>query len=222
MPVALAIAGSAIVGAGASMYSASKAAKAQQSAASQATAVQQHMYDQTRSDLAPYRDAGANAIPQLNNLLTGDPAKAQAQMSQLPGYQFALTQGLQATQNSAAARGLGTSGAALRGAADYSTGLANATYGDQVNRLMGYAGMGANAAAQTGQFGVQTGQSIGQNITGAGNAQAAGYMAGGNAVGNAAGNIGQMYLMNSLMQNNGGAGLFGSNPDHVLRDYFGG
>jgi hypothetical protein len=55
----------------------------------------------------------------------------QAQLEATPGYQFTLQQGLESTQNSAAARGLGNSGAALKGAATYATGLANQTYQNQ-------------------------------------------------------------------------------------------
>ena len=55
----------------------------------------------------------------------------QSQLEQTPGYQFTEEQGLKGVQNSAAARGLGVSGAALKGAATYSTGLANNTYQTQ-------------------------------------------------------------------------------------------
>jgi hypothetical protein len=57
----------------------------------------------------------------------------QAELAATPGYQFTLNQGLQAVQNSAAAKGLGVSGAALKGAADYATGLADSTYQTQFN-----------------------------------------------------------------------------------------
>lgn len=76
----------------------------------------------------------------------GQGPAGQAQLEALPGYQFALAQGLQANQNAMAAKGLGVSGAALKGAATYATGLANSTYGDQFNRLM----QGANFTASTG------------------------------------------------------------------------
>lgn len=207
--VAAAVIGSAVVGAGVGIYSSNKAAKTEANAASNASAVQQKMYDQTRQDLAPYRAAGQTTLPALNNLLTGDPAKAQAQLEALPGYQFTRDQGLQAVQNSAAARGLGTSGAALRGAADYTTGLANGTFGDQVNRLQNFANMGQNAAAQTGAFAIQTGNSIGNNIIGAGNAQAAGIIGSANALSGAAGSVGNLYLLNALSKSQGGKGLFG-------------
>ena len=54
-------------------------------------------------------------------------------MRQTPGYQFTLAQGLKATQSAAAARGLGVSGSALKGAGTYATGLADKTYLDQFN-----------------------------------------------------------------------------------------
>lgn len=81
-------------------------------------------------------------LTQLNNLLgtgTGgsDPALIQAALEATPGYQFTRDQGLKSVQNSFAAKGLGRSGAALKGAADYTTGLANNTYearlGDYLN-----------------------------------------------------------------------------------------
>jgi hypothetical protein len=63
----------------------------------------------------------------------------QAQLEATPGYKFTLQQGLESVQNSAAARGLGSSGAALKGAATYTTGLANQTYQNQFQDQMGVA-----------------------------------------------------------------------------------
>lgn len=159
---------SAIVGA----VSSQDAANAQKKAAQQASQTEMQMYQQTRSDLAPYRDFGTSTLPQLQGLLTGNPTTQQAQLQSLPGYQFTLNQGLQSVQNSAAARGLGNSGAALQGAANYATGLADSTYGNQVNRLLSAAGLGQSAAAQTGGFGAQAAGQVGQNTMTAGNAQA--------------------------------------------------
>lgn len=210
MPIAipLAIAGSAIVGASISASAAKSAANTQAAAANRASDIQRQMYDQTRTDLQPYRDAGQGAIPILNNLLTGNPKSVQSQLEQLPGYQFTRTQGLKAVQNSAAARGLGVSGAALKGASTYATGLANSTYGDQVGRLQNYASLGENAAAQTGTFGVQTGQNIGNNIVGAGNAQAAGQVGAANAISGAFGSLPNALILNKLLGSGGGAGMY--------------
>lgn len=116
----------------------------------------------------------------------------------MPGYQFTLNQGLKATQNSAAARGLGSSGAALKGAASYATGLAQSNYNNYFNQLMGITQLGENAAAQTGAYGTQTASSVGNNLIGAGNATAASYLNTGNAVNNAANTIGSYYMLQGL------------------------
>lgn len=154
------------------------------------------MLEQTRADLAPFRQAGVQgtnmlmqALPELNSQINLD----EAWLRQTPGYQFNLKQGLKAVQNGAAARGLGTSGAALKGAGTFATGLADSTYQNQFanemqqrdarfNRLMGTAQLGANAAAQTGQAATTTGQGIASNTIQGGNAQAAGLLGAGNAL----------------------------------------
>jgi hypothetical protein len=162
--------------------SAGEAAGAQEKAAERASKTEMQMYDQTRSDLAPYRDVGASIVTPLQNLLSGNPASQTSQLQSLPGYQFTLNQGLQAVQDSAAARGLGSSGAALQGAANYATGLADSTYGNQVNRLLSAAGLGQSAAAQTGNFGATAAAQVGQNTIAAGNAQAQADLAIGQAL----------------------------------------
>ncbi len=134
----------------------------------------------------------------------------EAELVQTPGYKFTLNQGLRSVQNSAAARGLGTSGAALKGAADYATGLADNTlrtqadiYNANVNRTA--TNYGNNVARTAGIFqtnlqnyinpleylgslgesaGVQTGA---QGIQSAAN-QGSALIAGGNA--QAAGTVG--------------------------------
>jgi len=176
----------------------------QKSAADKASQVQREMYGQARTDLEPYRTAGTQAtnmlmgrLPELTAPITLDAATLQ----QLPGYQFTLQQGLKGVQNSAAARGLGTSGAALKSAAAYSTGLANQYAGDAFNRelaqrqqtgnlLMGPAQLGAGAAGGTATAALNTGQQIGSNTMGGATAMAAGLQGAGNALTNAAGQYG--------------------------------
>lgn len=60
----------------------------------------------------------------------------QTALEQTPGYQFTLDQGLKSVQNSYAAQGLGSSGAALKGAASFATGLADQTYQQQLNNYL--------------------------------------------------------------------------------------
>jgi hypothetical protein len=212
MGMAAAVVGAGALGAVGTAVAASSAAGAQRDAAAQASATQSAMYNRTRNDLMPYNQAGQAGM----NMLMGrmgeftSPIKMdQATLEQTPGYQFNLSQGLKSVQNSAAARGLGVSGAAMKGAAGYATGLADQTYQNQFNnavtnqtnaynRLMGVSTLGQSAAAQTGAMGTQTAANIGNNIIGAGNATAGSYMAMGNAFGGLANSMGQAYMMNRM------------------------
>lgn len=217
--VAAAVGGSAIVGAGSSLLGANKAANAQKDAATQASDTQRQMFDVTQENLYPYNVAGGHAVDLLNgriNELTSPVNMDEATLRNTPGYQFNLQQGTKAAQNSASARGLGLSGAAIKGATNYATGLADSTYqnqfqnaitnqGNAYNRLLSLAGLGENAAAGVGNAAVTTGQNIGNNLTSAGNAQGASYIAGANGVTNAANSLSSGYLTNQLLQN----GLYG-------------
>lgn len=57
-------------------------------------------------------------------------------LEKTPGYQFIKDQGLKATQNSYAAKGLGSSGAAAKGAAQFATDLAGTTYQTQFDNYL--------------------------------------------------------------------------------------
>lgn len=210
--VATAIIGSAVIGAGASIYASGQAADAQTDAANAGIDQQRAMYNQTRSDLTPYRVAGEDNLKELNTRmpeLTAPIELTQDWLESTPGYKFTRDQGLKATQNSAAARGLGVSGAALKGAASFATGLADNTYKtqfdvaranktDAYSRLKGLVDTGQSAAAQTGNIGAGTANSISNLSVGAGNAQAANWNAVGGAVNNAANNIGGYAMYKGL------------------------
>jgi hypothetical protein len=215
-----AIAASAVIGAGTSIFGASKAA----GAAKDAAALQEKQYQTTRGDLQPYNQAGQSVLGDLSGLARSGPygggtnyldaayanqpgQMTQAQLEQTPGYQFALSQGLQTTQNAAAARGLGVSGASLKGAAKFATGLADSTYQNQFanaqtrfqnlinlntgqqsnlqnqyNRLSGVATLGQNAAAQTGKIGGDAAATEGKYLNSAGQLMGAGIQGAGNAL----------------------------------------
>jgi hypothetical protein len=216
--VATAIVGSAVVGGLATAYGANQAASAQENAAAQAAATAQNaqnislgMYNTTRSDLAPYRAIGTTAATDLTNqlpALTAPITMDEATLENTPGYQFNLTQGEKAVTNSTAARGLGTSGAALKGAATYATGLADSTYQNQFNnantnqtnaftRLSSLVNTGETAAAAGGAAGTAAANTattaagqIGSAQTQAGTAAAAGANATGGAIASTANGIG--------------------------------
>jgi hypothetical protein len=144
------------------------------SAANRAADLQQQRYETTRGDLLPYTQAGQADMVGANRLLLGSPSQIEAKLQGMPGYQFTRYQGLKAVQNSAAARGLGVSGAALKGAAGFATGLADQTYGEQVNRLFQGAQIGENAGAQTGSAGAALAGQGGNALINGGAAAAAG------------------------------------------------
>lgn len=221
--IAVAAIGGGILSAGASIYGANTAANAQEQAAQTASNTQLGMFNKLQTNAAPYiatGNAANNTLTSQLPSLTAPINMNEATLQQTPGYQFNLTQGLKATQNSAAARGLGISGAALKGASTYATGLADSTYQNQFNNaqtnrttaynmLSGQQALGENAAVGVGNTGVNVGGQIGQNQIGAGNAAAAGALATGSAVGGAANTATQGYLLNNLLSgnSNGIAGL---------------
>jgi hypothetical protein len=198
--VATAIIGAGALGAGASIYGVSKAAKAQENASQVAANLAQQQFDTTQSNLAPYRQIGQTASTQLTNMLptlTAPVVMNEAALKQTPGYQFNLTQGLKSVQNSAAARGLGVSGAALKGASTFATGLADSTYQNQFsnavtnqtnayNRLAGLVNTGEAAAAGNVPAAATTGAVQANAAEYGGNAGAAGA----NALGTNISNIG--------------------------------
>lgn len=218
--VATAVIGSAAIGAGSSMMNSASNNEATTQAANQNNARLQNQYNQTRSDLQPYNAAGINAADDMTmNLqsLETPISMSEATLQNTPGYQFNLQQGLKATQNSAASRGLAASGAAMKGAASYATGLADSTYQNQFNnantnqtnaynRLLGVMGVGENAAAGTASANNAITQGQVNNTTSATNAINSNNTASTNALSNAANNIGGYYSYQGMYGNNSSNG----------------
>lgn len=221
--------GSAVIGSSA----ASSAAHTQADAANHAADVQQHMYDVTRGDLLPYNQAGQRANADITSMGPFDFSPTQSWLESTPGYQFIKAQGLKSVQNSATARGLGISGAALKGAATYATGLADSTYQEQFNnaltkystnlsRLQGQADLGENAAAQTGNYGTQTAANIGSAAIGAANARAAGTVGVANSIAGGLNGAANAFTANQYLshQNDGMyATAYGSSPGAISEPY---
>lgn len=222
----LAIAGVAgaagAIGGGLLSSSASKsAAKTQADAANLASQRALDQYKQTRADLSSWRDSGNDANNMLATIINrGDNAAALKQLEGTPGYQFALQQGLKSVQNGAAARGLGVSGAAMKGAANFAEGLAQQTYVQNLlNPLMQMSQLGENAAVQTGNMGQGSVNAANNALLGGASAQAAGQVGSANALSGALGQIGQLpmqYLMyNKLLGGGSGAGASGGTADSL-------
>lgn len=201
------LAGAGLLSAGIGAIGATSAASTEANAANQASQVQQAEFAQTQQNLAPYINQGPGALNSLQSLVSGGP-QAAAQLSQTPGYQFQLQQGLQALLDSRSATGGVGGGNTLKALTQYGQGLAGSTYEQQINNLMGLTNLGESAAAGQGQLGAQVAQGIGSNITGAGNASAAGTIGATNAIGGGINNISSNYLLASLL--GGGGGGFGA------------
>src|SRR5690348_13751340 len=93
--VAVAIGGSALLGAGASLIGSGE----QADAANNAAGLQDRQYQQTREDFTPWRTAGGNAITRQADLmgLNGNDAQSNAFTSFRtdPGYNFIRDQAIQ-------------------------------------------------------------------------------------------------------------------------------
>ncbi len=193
-----AILGAGALGVGASVYTgmnsanaARDAANAQLGAANTAANTQLGIYNQTRSDLMPYNMTGQSAISQLANIFglgqggNGMPnaAAATSALTQFPGYQFGLNQGQTALDRSAASRGLLLSGAQLKNSQQFGQNYAmQQAWNPYVSQLNSLSSLGENAAAVSGNQGVQTGAGVAQSQLAAGQAAASGIVGANNAI----------------------------------------
>jgi hypothetical protein len=237
-PVGAAI-GGAIGGALDGQDASQNAADAQRYAADQSSGTQLSMFNQNRQDYAPWRQAGVNALARLTaGTAPGGEYSRSFTMNdyqQDPGYNFRLTEGLKAINNSAAARGLLQSGANLKGLNRYAQDYASGEYTNAFNRFQldqsnrfnrnaALAGIGQTAQQQLAQQGANTAAQIGQNQLAAGNAQAAGYIGGANALSGAIGQGMNFYNQNRLLdqlQRGGGYGSGGYGGGGYNFDYNG-
>lgn len=197
--VATAVVSSAVIGAS----TAKSAAKTQAGAAQQASDVQQRQYEQTREDQAPYREAGYNALANLQRTAGNVPAAFKFGAGDYqadPGYAFRLSEGQKALDRQAAARGGLISGGALKAAQRYGQEMGSQEFGNAYNRALtsyntdvarenqlynrqaGLAGIGQTATNLVGQAGQNYATNVGNLMTGAGAAQAAGQVGMANAV----------------------------------------
>jgi len=208
MPPAVAIAGAAVVGAGASIIAGNKAAKATRNAAAQSVAEQQREYDQTRSDNQPYMQTGYGALGKLASMYGVTPTGANGSpittggvgyvndggYSASPGFKFQLDQGTQAAERSAAARGILQSGGTQKAIARYATGLAANDYDQYASRLAQLAGVGQSSVNAVSAAGQNAANNNSNSYMAAGNAQASSYANTGAAISNGAQNLASLYL----------------------------
>jgi len=262
--VAAAVAGAAIaggvakgaIGAGA----AGSSAKALQGGLTTAANIEQKFYESQPQNFQPYISAGTSILPQMAaypGQTDTDLQKAlgyqaglmpqiptEQDVSNMPGYSFLLNQGLKATQNSAASRGLGVSGAAFKGAANYAENTADTFWKDLFgarqqqfvdagslftntynarnlgyNQLATLGQLGEKSAADLGNIGQKVYSNIGQDAVGYGQAGAAGITKQAEAENNAITSISNAPLSYFGAQNYFGPTVTGqaATPDQIAR-----
>lgn len=232
--IATAIVGGAVIGGIASNKAASTAASATESAANTSAQVQREMFDKQVALQEPWRQAGINALSQMQGQTGAMPPAftGQVDLTQDPGYAFRMSEGLKALERSAAARGGLLSGGALKATQRFGQDLASQEYqnaynraltqynaavqreGTGYNRLAALAGVGQTATGQLAGSAAQTGANLGNLYYNAGQSagatRASGYMGMSNALTGAIGTGLNYYqnqqLLNRLMpQQTGGA-----------------
>lgn len=198
---------------------ASKAAEEQAATQRQALALQQQMFQQTQQNLSPYMAYGQQAMGNLSAALpylTSSFNPTMAQLEATPGYQFTLDQGLKSTQNSFAAQGLGSSGAALKGAAQYASGLASQTYQQQFqndwaqktnifNMLNTGVNQGQSAAAGLSSAGQGMANSASNIYSNIGNALASGTLGSAQSLIGGLQGVGNSLMMYNMLGGGGGS-----------------
>lgn len=114
-------------------------------------------YDQARGRFNPYAEQGLAANPLISSLLgmsQGDSSGGEglARFRESTGYQDTLNQSLRGVGANAAARGLMGSSGSGRAFQETAGRLAQSSFGDYFDRLLGQQQVGYNAAGQLGQL----------------------------------------------------------------------
>jgi hypothetical protein len=199
--VAGAIAVSSIIGAD----SARSAGNKQADASNRAIDTSNEQYYQTREDQRPFREAGINALGELQRTAGNVPASfkfTNQDMYADPGYGFRFSEGQKALDRSAAARGGLISGGALKAATRFGQEMGSEEYQNAYNRA--FTGYGADVARENQLYNRQAALAgIGQTATsltnqaGAANAANVGNLMTSGASARAAGQIGQTNALTS-------------------------
>jgi hypothetical protein len=181
--IATAIVGGAALGAYASREASETAAEGVQAGIS----AEERQADIAREDIAPWREAGGRALTTLEGELEGPISPDMAGFEGMPGYKFRLSQGMQALDRSAAARGGVGGGGHKASILDYAQGSASQEYdkeygrrygarSDYLNRLAAMAGLGQTATTAGAGLGAGSAARIAGGYRDIGTAGAAGTM----------------------------------------------
>jgi hypothetical protein len=240
------VAGATVVGSLIGAKASKSAASTQAAAAGKASDLQREIFEQTRADQEPWRQAGVNALGVMQSTAGNVPAAfkfGDYEFKADPGYGFRFSEGQKALERNAAARGGFMSGAALKAATRFGQEMGSQEYGNAYNRALtsyntdvarenqlynrqaGLAGIGQTATNLVGTAGQNYATNVGNLMTGAGAAQAAGQVGVANALTSGMGtylNYTQNNaLLNALRGGYGGyGGSGGGNYATVTNPYF--
>jgi hypothetical protein len=215
-PVTGLTAGASLLGGAMSARGASQAADTQAAAADRSAALQKEMFDKQMAGQEPFRQAGITGQNRLMELLGlgGDTGAAgygkygrdfgMSDFQADPGYAFRLSEGQQALDRSAAARGGLISGGALKAATRYGQDMGSQEYQNAFNRyqtsrsnqlqpLGNLMSMGQSAASNQGTAAGNYGTNAGQAYMAGGQAIGAGQLGMGNTINNALGAAASSY-----------------------------
>ena len=229
------IAGGIVGGALIGGIGANKAAGQQAGAANHATDTQLQMFDKTQQNLSPYMDAGTGALTQLTQGI--QPGGSLMPQSYTPytmdmyknSPEYQLTQNNQADAITGAENRASLGGGANsnnmkslmnwtqgNSVGGYQSGLndymqqfltGNQARAQQFNTLDTVSGSGQNAAAGLGALSANVGQNVGNNIIGAGNANAAGTVGVSNALTSGIGQGYNAWIQQQYLNGSGGNGM---------------
>lgn len=187
---AVAMGAGSLIGGALGSSSAKKAAREQARTQRAAIQLQRDMYENTRSDLAPYREGGGTAVSPLVSLVT-DPRAAADYVQTNPMYHAAASQASDELMANQAAKGMLGSGYTAGALQQKYLALGDQFLNSQVNRLSNLAHMGQSAAAGTASANQSAGNALSDLIQGQGNIAAAGQIGQANAWGNALNGVAQ-------------------------------
>jgi hypothetical protein len=196
-----------LLGAGMQANAAESAGAAQAGATRYAADLQKQMFDIQNEQYKPYREAGYGALKRVGELLPSlTTPVTEAEITGLPGFNFAIKQGVGAARQTANVGGGGSNvdRAAQKFAIDYTLGTAMpqvlAQRSNIYNTLAGIAGIGQVAQGQTGQMAQNVASNIGQAAIGGATALGAGNIGAANAYAGAINNASNQYMMYRLMK----------------------
>lgn len=209
----VAVAGATLVAGYMSSESQKDAARSAGKGSDAAIAEQRYQFDQLQELLAPYAEGGEEALNAQRALIgLAGPEEQQAAIQALersPQFTSLVDQGEEAILANASATGGLRGGNVQRALAEFRPQMLSQLIQQQFGNLGGLTSVGQNAAAMTGNAGMQTGQNIGNTLLNNAMIQGQSGIAQANTWGNTVGNLAGLFA--SYQNRPQGGGTTGGN-----------